>query len=199
MLLEGRGSSCGSCLLGKRPPPACTVATTLPTGCSAGCRAGGTSRARGRGQGNLVGLGADWLWPDGGRCGHHHRKCRAAARRNAGRRANRCLPPERLRVVEEATMEVRGATILERSHHRHRVSAHPLALARVNGRLFHSMALTVLFALMGAFVLTLTIVPVLASYFLMVTSTNKLIDNKVHAVYVPLRTSTAGALLSSRV
>ena len=97
--------------------------------------------------------------------------------------------PRRLQVVRRSHDGSARCDDLWRNHHRHRVSAHPLALA-IEGRLFHPMALTVLFALMGAFVLTLTIVPVLASYFLMDRGEHEQRDVDcppgTHAVYVPL-------------
>ena len=106
------------------------------------------------------------------------------ARRQAGKPLS---PTERLQVVEEATMEVRGATIFGEAIIAI-VYLPILALSGIEGKLFQPMALTVLFALMGAFVLTLTFVPVLASYFLKDREHEHetWIVRKVHAVYVPL-------------
>ena len=106
------------------------------------------------------------------------------ARRQAGKPLS---PTERLQVVEEATMEVRGATIFGEAIIAI-VYLPILALSGIEGKLFHPMALTVLFALMGAFVLTLTFVPVLASYFLKDREHEQetWIVRKVHAFYVPL-------------
>ncbi|MBS2014460.1 MAG: efflux RND transporter permease subunit [Deltaproteobacteria bacterium] len=89
-----------------------------------------------------------------------------AARRLAERRheAGRSLfPEERLRVVESATLEVRSASVFGEAIIAI-VYVPILALTGVEGKLFRPMAVTVLLALFGAFVLSLTLVPVLASY-----------------------------------
>jgi len=70
---------------------------------------------------------------------------------------------ERVHVVQDATMEVRGATVFGELIIAI-VYLPILALAGVEGKLFHPMATTVLFALGGAFILSLTVVPVLTSY-----------------------------------
>jgi cobalt-zinc-cadmium resistance protein CzcA len=72
---------------------------------------------------------------------------------------------ERQEVVLSATLEVRRATIFGEVVVAV-VYLPVLALTGVEGKLFHPMAATVLFALAGAFALSLTLVPVLASYFL---------------------------------
>jgi cobalt-zinc-cadmium resistance protein CzcA len=73
------------------------------------------------------------------------------------------FPEERLRVVEHATLEVRSASVFGELIIAI-VYVPILALTGIEGKLFRPMALTVLFALAGAFVLSLTLVPVLASY-----------------------------------
>lgn len=72
---------------------------------------------------------------------------------------------ERVTVVHEATLEVRSATVFGEIIIAI-VYLPILALRGIEGKLFRPMSLTVLFALLGAFVLTLTVIPVLASYFL---------------------------------
>jgi len=70
---------------------------------------------------------------------------------------------ERLRVVEAATMEVRSASVFGEFIIAI-VYVPILALTGIEGKLFRPMATTVLFALAGAFLLSLTLVPVLTSY-----------------------------------
>lgn len=70
---------------------------------------------------------------------------------------------ERRETVREAALEVRGATAFGELIIA-LVYAPILALEGVEGRMFHPMALTVLFALATAFVLSLTLVPALATY-----------------------------------
>lgn len=70
---------------------------------------------------------------------------------------------ERIHVVEEATMEVRSASVFGEAIIAI-VYVPILALVGIEGKLFRPMATTVLLALLGAFVLSLTFVPVLASY-----------------------------------
>src|SRR4029079_12248245 len=70
---------------------------------------------------------------------------------------------ERAATVREATMEVRCASVFGEA-----ITAivylPVLALTGIEGKLFRPMATTVLLALAGAFVLSLTLVPVLTSY-----------------------------------
>ncbi|HMV79983.1 MAG TPA: CusA/CzcA family heavy metal efflux RND transporter, partial [Leptospiraceae bacterium] len=72
---------------------------------------------------------------------------------------------ERTDTVRFATLEVRKATIFGETIIAV-VYLPVLALGGVEGKMFIPMALTVLYALLGAFVLSLTVVPVLASYLL---------------------------------
>ena len=72
---------------------------------------------------------------------------------------------ERLDVVQAAAVEVRSASVFGEIIIAV-VYLPILALRGIEGKLFHPMARTVLFALLGAFILSLTLVPVLASHFL---------------------------------
>jgi len=71
---------------------------------------------------------------------------------------------QRLAVIESSTLEVRAASLFGTAIIAI-VYVPILALTGVEGKLFHPMATTVLLALGGAFVLELTLVPVLTSYF----------------------------------
>lgn len=73
-------------------------------------------------------------------------------------------PEERVQTVESATLEVRQATVFGEAIIAV-VYLPILAFVGVEGKLFRPMALTVLFAMGGAFVASLTLVPVLTSYF----------------------------------
>jgi cobalt-zinc-cadmium resistance protein CzcA len=75
----------------------------------------------------------------------------------------RLSPEERVKTVEQATLEVRSASVFGEAIIA-TVYVPLLALTGVEGKLFRPMALTVLLALAGAFVLSLTFVPVLTSY-----------------------------------
>jgi cobalt-zinc-cadmium resistance protein CzcA len=74
-------------------------------------------------------------------------------------------PAERMAVIQEAAIEVRSASVFGEIIIAI-VYVPILALRGIEGKLFHPMAMTVLFALLGAFILSLTLVPVLASYVL---------------------------------
>lgn len=80
------------------------------------------------------------------------------------KRGRELSPEERLGVVESATMEVRKASVFGEAIIAI-VYVPILALVGIEGKLFRPMALTVLFALSGAFLLSLTLIPVLTSYF----------------------------------
>jgi heavy metal efflux system protein len=79
---------------------------------------------------------------------------------SAGRRLT---APERLSVVEQATLEVRSASVFGEAIIAI-VYIPILALTGIEGKLFRPMATTVLLALAGAFILSLTLIPVLTSY-----------------------------------
>ena len=70
---------------------------------------------------------------------------------------------ERVALVEEATLEVRAASVFGEAIIAV-VYLPILFLTGTEGKLFRPMAATVLLALLGAFVLSLTLVPVLTSY-----------------------------------
>ena len=93
---------------------------------------------------------------------------------------------QRVQVVQDATMEVRGATVFGELIIAI-VYLPILALAGTEGRLFHPMANTVLFALAGAFVLSLTVVPVLTSYLVrpQAGEHETWLLRQVHRLYVP--------------
>ena len=93
---------------------------------------------------------------------------------------------ERVAVVQEATLEVRGATVFGELVIAV-VYLPILALAGTEGKLFHPMAHTVLFALAGAFILSLTLVPVLTSYLVRPSTGHHetWLLRQVHRVYAP--------------
>ena len=72
---------------------------------------------------------------------------------------------DRLQVIREATLEVRSATVFGEIIIAI-VYVPVLTLSGVEGKLFKPMATTVLLALAGAFILSLTVIPVLCSYLL---------------------------------
>ena len=87
-------------------------------------------------------------------------------RRLSERQAQRPAPltlDERVAVVEEATLEVRAASVFGEAIIAI-VYLPILFLTGTEGKLFRPMAATVLLALLGAFAFSLTLVPVLASY-----------------------------------
>jgi cobalt-zinc-cadmium resistance protein CzcA len=89
-----------------------------------------------------------------------------AVRRLSDRRNARDRPlslEERVHVVEEATLEVRSASVFGEAIIAI-VYLPILALIGLEGKLFRPMATTVLLALTGAFILSLTFIPVLTSY-----------------------------------
>jgi|CXWL01.1.fsa_nt_gi cobalt-zinc-cadmium resistance protein CzcA len=94
---------------------------------------------------------------------------------------------ERVAGVEEAAKEVRtasafGGAIIAI------VYLPVLALTSTEGKLFRPMATTVLLALAGAFVLSLTLIPVLTSYLVRPKPGHEetWLIRKAHALYVPL-------------
>ena len=111
---------------------------------------------------------------------------------------------ERTAVVESSTVEVRAASVFGEAIIAI-VYLPLLALVGIEGKMFRPMAITVLLALAGAFVLSLTLVPVLTSYLVRPSGDANAdhetwILRKVHALYVPAfrkvirqRTLTIGA------
>ena len=112
-----------------------------------------------------------------------------AVRRLAERQTG--APPltdaERVDVVEKATMEVRAASVFGEAIIAI-VYLPILALVGIEGKLFRPMATTVLLALAGAFVLSLTVVPVLTSLLVKPAGHHQetWLLRKAHAIYVPL-------------
>ncbi len=96
-------------------------------------------------------------------------------------------PEERTGVVRDATLEVRSASVFGEAIIAI-VYLPILALTAIEGKLFRPMAITVLLALAGAFVLSLTLVPVLTSYLVRpkVGSHETWILRKAHALYTPV-------------
>lgn len=93
---------------------------------------------------------------------------------------------ERLDVVEKATLEVRSASVFGEAIIAI-VYLPVLALIGIEGKLFRPMATTVLLALAGAFIFSLTVVPVLTSYLVRPTTGEHetWLLRKAHAAYVP--------------
>jgi cobalt-zinc-cadmium resistance protein CzcA len=94
---------------------------------------------------------------------------------------------EQLGVVESATLEVRAASVFGEAIIAI-VYLPVLALIGTEGKLFRPMAITVLLALLGAFILSLTLVPVLTSYFVKPSHSHQdtWLLRKAHALYEPL-------------
>ncbi len=113
-----------------------------------------------------------------------------AVRRLSERRAQlgRALTfEERTETVKTATLEVRRASIFGEAIIAI-VYVPILALIGIEGKLFRPMATTVLLALIGAFVLSLTVVPVLTAYLVKPKANEEetWILRKAHSLYVPL-------------
>lgn len=113
-----------------------------------------------------------------------------AVRRLSERQQESATPlsaDDRLKVVEDATMEVRSASIFGEAIIAI-VYLPILALIGIEGKMFRPMATTVLLALAGAFILSLTLVPVLTSYLVKPKKGEHetWLLRKVHAGYVPL-------------
>jgi cobalt-zinc-cadmium resistance protein CzcA len=82
------------------------------------------------------------------------------------KKENRALTDkERISVIRNATLEVRKATIFGETIIAI-VYLPILTMTGVEGKMFAPMAITVIFALIGAFVLSLSVIPVLATYFI---------------------------------
>ncbi len=94
---------------------------------------------------------------------------------------------ERIGVVRDAAVEVRSASMFGEAIIAI-VYLPILALRGIEGKLFHPMATTVLFAIGGAVLISLTLVPVLCSYVLKpaVTEHESWIMRKIHIAYVPI-------------
>jgi len=93
---------------------------------------------------------------------------------------------ERTAIVKKATLEVRSASVFGEAIIAI-VYLPILALRGIEGKLFHPMAITVLFAILGAFIFSLTIIPVLSSLFLKPTKhQDTWLMQKIHHAYLPL-------------
>jgi len=93
---------------------------------------------------------------------------------------------EQTETVQSATLEVRAASVFGEAIIAI-VYLPLLALTGVEGKLFRPMATTVLLALAGAFVLSLTLIPVLTSYLVKPKpgQHETWLLRKLHAAYVP--------------
>ncbi|HEX6241527.1 MAG TPA: efflux RND transporter permease subunit, partial [Polyangiales bacterium] len=106
----------------------------------------------------------------------------------AQRAAGRALSSEeRIAGVREATLEVRAASVFGEGIIAI-VYLPVLALTGIEGKLFRPMATTVLLALAGAFLLSLTLVPVLTSYLVKprAGSHETWLLRRAHALYLPV-------------
>ncbi len=137
--------------------------------------------------GNLMSLGAiDFgLLVDGGVIIVENAVLRLAEQR--ARLGRELDPQERLDTVAEATLEVRRASIFGEAIIAI-VYLPILAFIGIEGKLFRPMAITVLLALAGAFVLSLSVVPVLASYLVRPAAVHRetWLLRKLHAPYARL-------------
>jgi len=111
---------------------------------------------------------------------------RRLSERQQTRGATSLSAEERIEVVREATLEVRAASVFGEAIIAI-VYLPVLALTGIEGKLFHPMATTVLLALAGAFVLSLTLVPVLSSYLVLPRAVGHetWLLRKAHALYAP--------------
>ncbi len=136
--------------------------------------------------GNLMSLGAiDFgLLVDGSVIIVENTVRRLSERRRALQR--NLTSEEHLELVRSATLEVRAASVFGEAIIAI-VYLPVLALTAVEGKLFRPMAITVLLALGGAFILSLTLIPVLTSYFVrpQAGEHETWIVRKVHMLYLP--------------
>ena len=105
---------------------------------------------------------------------------------------------ERIQVVADATLEVRAASVFGEVIIAI-VYLPLLALTGIEGKLFQPMATTVLLALLGAFLLSLTVVPVLTSYLVRPKpgAHETWLLRKLHSYYLPcLRAAFARRVLT---
>jgi cobalt-zinc-cadmium resistance protein CzcA len=137
--------------------------------------------------GNLMSLGAiDFgLLVDGAVIIVENTVRRLSERQQA--RADALTDEERVAVVESATLEVRAASVFGEAIIAI-VYLPVLALTGTEGKLFRPMAITVLLALAGAFILSLTLVPVLTSLLVRPRRVHQetWLLRQAHALYRPL-------------
>jgi cobalt-zinc-cadmium resistance protein CzcA len=93
----------------------------------------------------------------------------------------------RIHIIEDAALEVRSASIFGEAIIAI-VYVPILTLTAIEGKLFRPMATTVLFALLGAFVMSLTVVPVLTSYIVKPRSEHRetWVLRQIHRAFVPM-------------
>jgi len=93
----------------------------------------------------------------------------------------------RLRIIRDAAVEVRKPTMFGELIIMI-VYLPILALEGIEGKMFRPMALTVIFALMGSMVLSITLMPVLASFFLpkRVEEREPFLMRIAHAIHYPI-------------
>ncbi|MFO0595252.1 MAG: CusA/CzcA family heavy metal efflux RND transporter [Myxococcaceae bacterium] len=136
--------------------------------------------------GNLMSLGAiDFgLLVDGAVIIVENAVRRLAERQRAS--ATPLTDAERLDTVESATLEVRAASVFGEAIIAI-VYLPVLALVGTEGKLFRPMATTVLLALLGAFLLSLTVVPVLTSLVVRPSRSHEetWLLRRAHALYGP--------------
>jgi cobalt-zinc-cadmium resistance protein CzcA len=113
-----------------------------------------------------------------------------AVRRLSERQAAAVTPltsEQRIQVVRDATVEVRAASVFGEAIIAI-VYLPLLALTGIEGKLFQPMAVTVLLALAGAFLLSLTVVPVLTSYLVRPKAGDHdtWLLRSLHALYAPM-------------
>ncbi|HTU61252.1 MAG TPA: efflux RND transporter permease subunit, partial [Polyangiales bacterium] len=98
---------------------------------------------------------------------------------------------DRIQIVADATLEVRAASVFGEVIIAI-VYLPLLALTGIEGKLFQPMAITVLLALFGAFVLSLTVVPVLTSYLVRPKpgAHETWLLRKLHSYYLPILRAT---------
>lgn len=105
-----------------------------------------------------------------------------------GRKVGRSLTPaERIEIIREASLEVRRASQFGEMII---IAAYipVLSLVGIEGKMFKPMAYTVVFALIGALILAMTLMPVLVSFFLTkyVREKETLLMRAMHRIYMPV-------------
>lgn len=103
------------------------------------------------------------------------------------RKGERLTGQQQVTIVHDAAVEVRSASVFGEAIIAI-VYVPILTLSGIEGKLFRPMALVVMFALAGAFIASLTLVPVLASYFLRpaIGSRETRLMERIHQRYVPM-------------
>ena len=155
---DPRHRSCCSCCSGTSAPRSIT-ALAIPLSMLLTA----TGMVQGRISGNLMSLGAHRLRPDRRRRRDHRRELPAPAGRAPARAGSaRCTLDERLATVTAAAKEMIQPTVFGQAIII-MVYVPILTLTGIEGKMFEPMALTVIFALAAAFVLSLTFVPAMVA------------------------------------